>query len=234
MTFRKFTNMAQDSCSCDADAQWSHWAKQGDVVEPVWTNHLVNNGALWCNWLCGTSTHIDCEPGVTLKEAEECRKRVKPGKAAGPDGILSDVVRRLPALTVLVHLLFTLMLRFGVYPLVRGTALVRAILKPGKPKDATYSLRGIRLISSLASWFSRLLDNRARKAWSPGPEQFGFRNDMGCSEAVALLLALILSRTTAKKRFFVLFVDLRSAFPSLERTHLATKNVPVRPESWAL
>ena len=76
------------------------------------------------------------------------------------------------------------MLRFGVYPLAWGFGLVRAILKPAS------SLRGIRLLSSFASWFGRVFDNRARKVWGPGPEQFGFRAGMGCSEAVILLVGI--------------------------------------------
>ena len=102
-----------------------------------------------------------------------------------------------------MHLLFSVMLRYGVYPLCWGSALVRAILKPGKPKDSTSSLRGIRLISAFASWFGRLFDKRSRMAWDAGQEQFGFRKDMGCSEAVILLIALILSRTKEQQRLFV-------------------------------
>jgi hypothetical protein len=116
-----------------------------------------------------------------------------------------------------MHLLFSIMLRFGIYPLSWGCALVRAILKPGKPKKEASSLRGIRLISIFASWFGRIFDRRARQAWSPGDEQFGFRCDMGCCEAVVLLIALVLSRTASNKRLFVLWVDLRTAFPSLSR-----------------
>ena len=111
----------------------------------------------------------------------------------------------------------------GVYPVTWGFALVRAILKPGKPIHEASSLRGIRLLSAFASWFGRVFDRRAREAWQPGQEQFGFRNDMGCSEAVALLIALILSRTLLRKRLFVLWVDLRTAFPSLNRPILVQR-----------
>eukprot|EP00973_Karenia_brevis_P006680 908419-Karenia_brevis.AAC.1 len=56
------------------------------------------------------------------------------------------------------------------------------------------SLRGVRLINSLATWFGQVIDQRTRKAWQAGREQFGFRPGVGCPEAVIILLALIQSR----------------------------------------
>ena len=82
------------------------------------------------------------------------------------------------------------------------------------------SLRGIRLLCSTAAWFGQLVDQRARRVWQAGAQQFGFKRDTGCMEAVAVLLALIFSRTVEKKRLFVLWIDLRTAFPSLNRAIL--------------
>ena len=70
-----------------------------------------------------------------------------------------------------------------------------------------------------------MLDVRARSAWSPGNEQFGFRSEMGCSEAICLIIALVLSRTQQHRRLFVLWVDLRTAFPSLNRAILIRKMI---------
>ena len=46
---------------------------------------------------------------------------------------------------------------------------------------------------------------------------------MACSEAVVILVALILSRTSKNERLYVLWVDLRTAFPSLSRPILIQK-----------
>jgi hypothetical protein len=122
-----------------------------------------------------------------------------------------------------MQLLFSVIIKYGVYPLDWGVALLRALLKPGKPKDQPSSLRGIRLVNGMASWFGRVYDNRARAAWQAGPEQFGFRCSTGCSEAVALILALVYSRIFCGRRLYVLWVHLRTAFPSLNRHILLTK-----------
>jgi len=95
---------------------------------------------------------------------------------------------------------FSVMMMYGVYPAQWGVALVRALLKQGKPKHLASSFRGTRLLTSLASWFGRVFDERARKAWQPGPEQSGFRSEVGCSEAIALLMSGMLSRTLHNQR----------------------------------
>lgn len=90
---------------------------------------------------------------------------MRPGKAAGIDGIPSYVLRNLLAFSIIMTLLSTVLLKYGVYPLAWGTALVRAFLKPGKPNHETTSLGGIRLVYSTASWFGRIMYSHARVAW---------------------------------------------------------------------
>ena len=113
------------------------WASQGDVEEAVWSTRILDCATRWVARLRLTSLHTNCEPDATYEETEDCRHGVRPGKSAGPDGIPSDVILHMPALSSLMYLLFSLMLRYGVYPVSWGTALVRALLKPGKPKNAT-------------------------------------------------------------------------------------------------
>eukprot|EP00973_Karenia_brevis_P056170 7811561-Karenia_brevis.AAC.1 len=112
-------------------------------------------------------------------------------------------------------MLTSVLLQFAVYPTAWGRALIISLLKPGKDALHMTSYRGIRLISRCASWFGQVLDGRLRCCWSATPEQFGFQHGVGCSEAVLVLLTLILSRISEGRRLYVVFVDLRTAFPSL-------------------
>jgi len=120
-------------------------------------------------------------------------------------------------------LLFSLIFRSCVYPSAWGLALIRSLVKPGKSPDNVSNLRGIRLLCSLASWFGRVLDFCLRDAWEAGLGQFGFKAGVGCMEAVAVILALIYSRTCAGRRLFVVWIDLRTAFPSLHRAILVKR-----------
>lgn len=159
-------------------------------------------------------------PAPTTEEISAARDRLRSGRAPGADGIPAEVIKRLSAIIAPITLLFTLMLRSATYPRSMGIALIRSLIKPGKPPGMVTSLRGIRLLCSMAAWFSHILDQRARQAWRAGKHQFGFKGNVGCMEAVAVLLALISSRTVKKQRLFVLWIDLRTAFPSLNRAVL--------------
>jgi hypothetical protein len=217
-TFWNYTREPTETPQCTPDQQWNHWATQGDVHESVWNDSVSSISDHWINDVLRKSR--SCPPAPSEAEVDTARKRLRPGRSPGIDGIPADILRKLDCIVPLATLLFSVMLRFALYPQALGVALIRALLKPGKPKDQPESLRGIRLLSSFAAWLGQLFDQRARKLWQAGCEQFGFRQNTGCMEAVAVLLALIYSRTTQNRRLFVVFVDLRTAFPSLNRSIL--------------
>ena len=217
--YRQFTNQRSEDATCTPDEQWCHWATQGDTIEAVWNDSLSGPASEWTDLLQGENVQV-ANPQASMDEVRLAGERLRPGRACGVDGIPSEVITKVSGLLPVITLLFSIMLQFAVYPKVFGVALIRAILKPGKPRNLPSSLRGIRLICSIASWFGQVLDQRARTAWQAGPSQFGFRAGLGCSEAVATIMALIYSRTSKGKRFFVLFVDLRTAFPSINRAIL--------------
>ena len=171
----------------------------------------------WAEVLRGLPDSETVLPPATCEEVHAARKRLRPGRSPGADGIPAEVLRSLSSLLVPMTLIFNVMLRTASYPQSLGIALIRSLLKPGKPVDKVTSLRGIRLLCSAGAWFGQLLDRRTRGLWQAGKQQFGFKQNVGCMEAVAVLLALISSRTTQKKRLFILWIDLRTAFPSLNR-----------------
>ena len=157
-------------------------------------------------------------PAVSESDTIVARKRLRTGRSPGLDGIPSDVLRRSGTVIQVMTRLFSVMFRFAVYPSSLGVAIIRSLLKPNKPKNLASSLRGIKLLNSIAAWFGQVLDRPLCNLCQAGNEQFGFRAGTGCAEAVAVLMALILSRTMRKKRLFVLWVDVRTAFPSLNRS----------------
>ena len=219
-TFKSFTATQSEIILCTPDEQWRHWAEQGDVAEAVWNERLSGPAMEWVEELRRSATVEGEMHSASQHEVRLARARIRSGRAAGHDGVPPDVLRGLPCLLPFAHMLFNVILRTTVYPTAWGIGLIRSLLKPGKPPGLTTSLRGIRLLSSMASWFGRVLDQRARNLWSPCPEQFGFRQGAGCIEGVMVLIALIHSRISRGRRVYVLWVDLRTAFPSLNRAIL--------------
>ena len=216
-TFRSFTVAESETIQCSPDAQWQHWAGQGDVQESVWSDEQSRSAEQWVASLRDATPEDTTMTPFSPEEIKASRDRVKKGRAAGADGIPSDALHHLPCLVIFAQLLFNIIARSAVYPTSWGIGLIRSLLKPGKPADATSSLRGIRLLCSMASWLGQILDQRARGAWQACNEQFGFRQGLGCLEAVVVLLAMIRSRVLRGQRLYVLFIDLRTAFPSLNR-----------------
>eukprot|EP00973_Karenia_brevis_P088275 12240407-Karenia_brevis.AAC.1 len=156
-------------------------------------------------------------PPVSIDETKCAAHGLRPHRGLGIDGIPTDGLCKLGLVVTFMTLLTNLIFKTTSYPTRWGIGLVTSLLKPGKPPNKTSSLRGIRLLCRFAALMGRILDERIRGVWQAGPEQFGFRIGTGCIEAVFTLLTLILSRTSKGQRLYVLFIDLRTAFPSISR-----------------
>ena len=156
-TFRHYTNQSTVAPQCSPDQQWNHWATQGDVRESVWNDSVHSIADTWVNEVLRAPTTLLHAP-VSEAEAEAARKRLRHGRTPGIDGIANDVVRKLDCLIPLMSLLFSVMLRFAVYPNTLGLAIIKSLLKPGKPKDQPSSMRGIRLLSCFTTWFGQVSD----------------------------------------------------------------------------
>ena len=63
---------------------------------------------------CASDTDVQ-QPAPTFEEVRVARKRIRPGRAPGHDGIPSDVIRYLNSILYPMTLIFSIMLRFAVY-----------------------------------------------------------------------------------------------------------------------
>ena len=217
---RQYTSQPTAEATSSLDDQLQHWESQGDVEEAVWSRIEKEESELWGEWLRAIPPDTISMSAVSEKEAADARKRLKGNRSPGEDGIPADVLKNLGCLLEVSTLLFSVLTQSLIYPSRWGLGLIRALLKPGKPANFASSLRGIRLLNSWAAWFGQVIDRRARSQWQPTEEQFGFQAGLGCLEAVIVLIALIHSRTCQNRRLFVLWIDLRTAFPSLNRAIL--------------
>lgn len=219
-TYRAFTSEPSPPVLVSPDDQWRHWASQGEVHEELWTDTRNSEAMDFVNYLRSCPMSGPLLPETSMAEVKSAADRLRCGRAAGYDGLSTDSWCKMHSVLLLMSKLFSLVLRSGVYPTSWGISLIASLLKPGKPATSAASLRGIRLLSRIAAWFGQAVDQRARAIWRAGPEQFGFQIGVGCAEAIFVLLTLIHSRVHEGRRLYVLFVDLRTAFPSLNRAIL--------------
>ena len=103
-TFRRFTNAPTRTSTCAADEQWNHWASQGDISESVWRHQVASEAAGWCDELRRMPLNEFPVGDVYPEEVDRAKKRVRPGKSAGIDGLPSDAILYLPCLSIIMPL----------------------------------------------------------------------------------------------------------------------------------
>ena len=163
---------------------------------------------------------------ITPNEVEKEIQRLKPGKAAGPDGIGPGILRLIPdawiiLITCLLNIVFT-----GVYPLVWALAKFFVIYKKGgRPDPGNY--RGISVLSALAKVYDSIMNRRLSLWYRPKVEQAGAQSGRGCLEQILTIRLLI---DTARKKgytLYIAFIDYRKAYDKVNRSlllnHLASK-----------
>lgn len=220
-TLRHLTSLPNSAIKVPLDDQWVHWSSQGQAPESVWTFGRSSEAERFVDSLRQRSLaelgHLPCP---SLDEIEHAAMRMRKGRSLGYDGLSTDILCKMSEVVNVFVLLCCVVFSTCTYPAAWGIGLISSLLKPGKPADQASSLRGIRLLSRLLAWLGQIIDARLRKIWSTGPEQYGFRIGVGCLDAVFVLWSLVDSRIQKQRRLFVVFIDLRTALPSLNRSIL--------------
>lgn len=113
----------------------------------------------------------------------------------------------------------------GTCPMSWGHSEIFILFKGKGTKDSPDNYRGINLLNDLLRLYERLV-NRRFKLWLEkrnllGDNQFGFRAKRSTADAVFELRSLV-AHTTIHMGvpMYVVFVDLKKAFPSLRRQAL--------------
>lgn len=163
-------------------------------------------------------------PKVTVEEVKEAGRRVKTGKAPGPDGIPPEACRLLLLECPQVfQKVAERLLEEGRFPEQWKKARLVLVPKPGKPAGTPSAYRPLCLLSTVGKAMEALI---AGRLWaeielngSLSEKQFGFRR--GCSTLGALEQVLQVAETerrrSRKTRQFclVILLDVKNAFNSM-------------------
>ena len=165
---------------------------------------------------------------VDIKETKSCVARCKNKKAPGPDCITYEIFKNLPdnAVDFLVSL-FNRIITTEKVPVKWTEVLVKMLHKKGN-RENTDNYRPIALANSILKIFTLILNNRLNnfvETYSIIPEyQSGFRQDRSCQDNIFSLNAIIQLKLRKKGgKLFALFVDFKSAFPSIKHNILWKK-----------
>ena len=162
----------------------------------------------------------------TLSEVDLALSQIKPGKAAGFDGVYPEfLINCGKRVRTWLADFFTDIMLENRLPYLFKKAKIIAVLKPGKPSDLPESYRPIALLSVAFKLFERLIYNRIvhkLEALIPS-EQAGFMKGRSCTEQVLSLTNHIEQGYQNKFKTGVAFIDLTSAYDTIWKKGLLYK-----------
>jgi hypothetical protein len=175
-----------------------------------------------------TREDASLENAVTTEEVSQALHDANSGSAPGPDGIPPGIIKSVFGSTLLLTFLaqlFSWCLKWATVPEQWRRAENFVLYKGKGPLSSVSSFRAISLTQILAKVYEKVLFSRlwswfTRSALFKLP-QFGFRPGSATIDAIFVLLCLVKQHTVVlKKPFYVTFVDITKAFPTISREKL--------------
>lgn len=157
-------------------------------------------------------------------EPKKCRE----SKSPGPDGLSYEFFKNLPEEGIdYLTILFNNILNIEKVPDSWRETLLRMLYKKGVKSDPA-NYRPIALMYSIVKLFMQILAERLAK-WLESENllsewQACFRKKRECADNIFVLNSMIQTRLSLNRgKLFVLFVDFRTAFPSVNHNLLWIK-----------
>jgi hypothetical protein len=171
---------------------------------------------------------------ITEMEVTKAISSLKVRKAAGMDGIISEMLKSLVGHDTFVRLLCKLcnhVLSSGIYPETWRYNILVPVLKKGDP-NIPDNYRGLALGSTLSKLFCVVLNKRLEKFVSNYkiiPEnQIGFRKGYRTADHILTLKTLLDKYLNkAGKKVFACFVDFKKAYDTVWRNGLLYKLIQI-------
>ena len=154
-------------------------------------------------------------------------KKLKKGKASGPDDIMNEMIKSggKPLHECLLKL-FNMILKYECVPSQWTFGYIVPLHKGGS-KTVTTNYRGISITSSLGKLFSAVLNERLYEVMKSqkmiAPSQIGFMKGKRTSDHIFVLKCIIEEAKSKRRPIFACFVDLRKAYDTIWREGLYFK-----------
>lgn len=174
------------------------------------------------------STYRDTIDNVSTDEIKNFAKFLKPFKAAGEDGILNILIKKLPDNGFkFLETIFKSCFLLGYFPNSWKIAKIVPVLKPGKDPTIPSSYRPISLLSSISKLLERIIHKRLSHFIEENNifinEQFGFRFGHSTVHQVHRITNYIISNRNNKLSTGMALLDLQRAFDSVWQEALISK-----------
>ena len=164
---------------------------------------------------------INCT-APTKEEISKAIKKLKNGKAPGPDEIPAEALKADVDTTVeLLYPLFQKIWEEEEVPTAWKEGLLIKLPKKGNLSSCA-NYRGITLLSIPGKVFNRVLLDRMKDAVDAKlrDQQAGFRKDRSCTDQIATLRIILEQSLEWNSPLYVNFIDYEKAFDSVDRASL--------------
>ena len=151
---------------------------------------------------------------------------LKRGKAAGLDGItVEHVLHCHPVIYTLLSKLFNLLLKYGFVPNEFGRSYTVPLPKCNVISKvmSTDDFRGISISPVVSKIFENCILNRHGSFLGTSDCQFGFKKEVGCSQAIYSLRCVIDSYINSGSTVILCVLDLKKAFDKVNHHGLYLK-----------
>jgi len=168
----------------------------------------------------------DCDksslPIIDIEAIELCINSLKRDKAAGCDGLVAEhILNSHPAIAVHLKLLFTMMLTHGYVPEDFGTGIIVPVIKdPRGDHSAVDNYRPITLSPIVTKVFELLLLHMYSDQMGSDDLQFGFKKNLGCSNAIFILQQTVQYFNDRSSNVYIASLDASKAFDRLNHYKL--------------
>ena len=161
------------------------------------------------------------------KEISEILRGLKNKKSSGHDGISNEILKCCsPIIEPFLVKIFNQCIENCIFPDCFKIAKVIPLYKKGDKKDPQ-NYRPISLLSSLSKIFEKIIHkqmmNFCRTNKLLNPRQYGFRDKMSCTDAIAAITDFIRNAIDKKLTGQVCYIDLQKAFDTLDHKILLNK-----------
>ena len=194
-----------------------------------------------CSRLMSEGQYVAGEVNITLEEVRLQLRKVKPSKAAGPDGLPAKLLHKCAdSLAPAFHPLFQQSVDSGKLPRLWKSSTIVPVPKKPKAKEMN-NFRPVALTPLPMKCLEKIMLKNLMPFIEPNldPLQFAYRSGRGVEDAIATLLHKLLLHLESPGCYArILFADFSSAFNTMQRHILISKlqdlNVPTLIVEWVL
>jgi len=192
-------------------------ATESEEIKQIWKDYydkLLNEEFSWNKDDLDTAEMVHgCIEEITEIEVKVALSQMKSGKAAGPSGIVSEMMKAAGDDGVKwLTSLFNKIISEGKIPSDWSLSWMTSVYKgKGDALECT-SYRGIKLLDHALKVFERVMEKRLRRNVSIDQMQFGFRQGKSTTDAIFIVRQMQEKHLEKKKELWMAFVDLEKAF----------------------